>query len=197
VTDQVAALRESVARLVAEGRREGIEPEGPLGRWLAAQAGALESLAFVLEGQTARFEAVLADADHALKAEMRRAAAVLEQGQKALSQGEVVLAQARSAQFHLHLSQEALVSRLVEETLPLFAQHMKDVLVIRERRWNADRGRQRMALAGAIAIGVFLAGFVVRTWVDWRWLAIMDHCALHATTEGGHLICDLTASSGL
>jgi hypothetical protein len=195
VTDEVAALRESVARLVADARREGIEPDGPLGLWLAAQAGALQSLAFVLEGQAERIEAVLGDIDRAAKAELQKAAAALEQGQKALSQGQVVLAQARAAQYHLHLSEQTLVSRLVDETLPLFARHMKEALVIRERRWNQDKGRQRMALAGFVAILVFLSGFAVRTWVDWDRLGLTERCTLHASVEGGHIMCDLTASA--
>jgi hypothetical protein len=147
VSEEVAALRESVARLVEGARRDGIEPDGPLGRWLAAQAGALESLAFVLQSQTDRTEALLSGIDAAAKAELAKAAAALEQGKKAIAQGEVVLAQARAAQYHLHLSEQTLVSRLVNDTLPLFAQHMKEALVIRERRWNRDKGRQRMAAA--------------------------------------------------
>jgi len=195
VTEEVAALRESVARLVAEGRREGIEPDGTLGRWLAAQAGALESLAFVLEGQATRVETVLGDINRAAAIELKRAAAALEQGQNVLSQGEVVLAQARAAQYHLHLSEQTLVTRLVNDTLPLFAQQMKEVLVIRERRWNHDKGRQRIALAGVFVILVFLSGFVVRTWVDWDQLGLVDRCALHASVEGGHTMCDLTATA--
>ena len=195
MTDEVAALRESVARLIEGARREGIEPDGPLGRWLAAQAGALESLAFVLEGQATRVEEVLGNIERAAAIELKRAAAALDQGQQVLRQGEVALAEARTAQYHLHLTEKTLVDRLVSDTLPLFAQQMKEVLVIRERRWNQDKGRQRMALAGVMALAVFLSGFVVRTWVDWDRLALTDRCALHASIQGGHTICDLTASA--
>ncbi len=38
MTDEVARLRESVERLLKVGGREGIEPDGPLAIWLAAQA---------------------------------------------------------------------------------------------------------------------------------------------------------------
>ena len=107
----------------------------------------------------------------------------------------VVLAQARAAQYHLHLSEKTLVDRMVNDTLPLFAQQMKETLVIRERRWNQDQGRQRMALAGLVTLMVFLSGFVVRTWVDWDRLGLADRCALHASVQGGHTICDLTASA--
>jgi hypothetical protein len=195
MTDEVTALRESIGRLVAEARREGIEPDGPLGRWLAAQAGALESLAFVLEGQGARVEKVLGDIDRAAAIELQKAAAALEQGKNVLSEGKIALAQARTAQYHLHLSEQTLVNKLVNDTLPLFAQQMKEVLVIRERRWNQDKGFQRMALAGVFAIVVFLSGFVVRTWVDWDELGVVDRCALHTSIAGGHTMCDLTASA--
>ena len=195
MTDEVAALRASVARLVEDARRDGIEPDGPLGRWLAAQAGALESLAFVLDGQASRVEAVLGNIDRAADVELKKAAAALEQGKKVLSQGEVVLAQARTAQYHLHLTEQTLVSRLVNDTLPLFAQQMKDALVIRERRWNQDKGRQRMALAGAVALIVFLSGFAIRTLVDWDRLGLAERCAAHAISEGARVVCDITANA--
>jgi hypothetical protein len=195
VTDEVAALRESVVRLIEGARRDGIEPDGPLGRWLVAQAGALESLAFVLQSQADRADALLGCVDAAAKAELAKAAAALEQGQKAIAQGEVVLAQARAAQYHLHLSEQTLVSRLVNDTLPLFAQHMKEALVIRERRWNQDKGRQRMALTGVVALGVFLSGFVIRTAVDWDRLGLAERCAAHPFSEGSRIVCEITTST--
>ncbi len=195
VTDEVAVLRESVARLVEGARRDGIEPDGPLGRWLAAQAGALESLAFVLQSQADRTEALLSGIDVAAKAELAKAAAALEQGRKAIAQGEVVLAQARAAQYHLHLSEQTLVSRLVNDTLPLFAQHMKEALVIRERQWNRDKGRQRMATAVAAALGLVMFGFVIRTTLDWDRLALAESCAAHPIAEGQRVVCEIGASS--
>lgn len=191
MTDHVVAIRESVDRLIQEARREGIEPDGPLGGWLAAQAGALGSLAFVLESQASRFEDVLAKFDRAAAVELEKAATVLAQGQKALKQGEVVLGQARAAQYHLHLSEETVIAHLVKNTLPLFAEQMKQVMVIRERRWNKDQGRQRMALAGAITLAVFLLGFVVRTGLDWDRLSVAEQCAAHPFSQSGHLACDL------
>jgi hypothetical protein len=192
ITDEVAALRESVARLIEGARRDGIEPEGPLGRWLAAQAGALHSLAFVLRGQGDRVDALLTGIDAAAKAELAKAAAALEQGKKAIAQGEIVLAQARAAQYHLHLSEQTLVSRLVNDTLPLFAQHMKEALVIRERRWNQDKGRQRMALAGVATLAVFLSGFVMHMVVDWDRLALAERCAAHPISEGSRVLCEIS-----
>jgi hypothetical protein len=192
ITDEVAALRESVARLIEGARRDGIEPEGPLGRWLAAQAGALHSLAFVLQGQGDRVDALLTGIDAAAKAELAKAAAALEQGKKAIAQGEIVLAQARAAQYHLHLSEQTLVSRLVNDTLPLFAQHMKEALVIRERRWNQDKGRQRMALAGVATLAVFLSGFVMHMVVDWDRLALAERCAAHPISEGSRVLCEIS-----
>jgi hypothetical protein len=192
ITDEVAALRESVARLIEGARRDGIEPEGPLGRWLAAQAGALHSLAFVLQGQGDRVDALLTGIDAAAKAELAKAAAALEQGKKAIAQGEIVLAQARAAQYHLHLSEQTLVSRLVNDTLPLFAQHMKEALVIRERRWNQDKGRQRMALAGVATLAVFLSGFVMHMVVDWDRLALAERCAAHPISGGSRVLCEIS-----
>ena len=72
---------------------------------------------------------------------------------------------------------------------------MKEALVIRERRWNQDKGRQRMALAGAVTLAVFLSGFVIRTSVDWDRLGLAERCAAHPISEGSRVVCDITASA--
>ena len=65
----VAQLRAAVERLMREGRAEGIEPEGPLGRWLEAQVQALDGFAAILDGQADRFEEVVAKVEAATTAE--------------------------------------------------------------------------------------------------------------------------------
>ena len=59
VNDVVAQLKASVERLMAEGRAEGIEPDGPLGRWLEAQAQSLSTLAEILGGQSKKIDDTL------------------------------------------------------------------------------------------------------------------------------------------
>ena len=59
VNPAVEQLRAAADRLVADGRSEGIEPDGPLGRWLEGQAQALAGLAGLLDGQTLRFEELI------------------------------------------------------------------------------------------------------------------------------------------
>ena len=61
---------------------------------------------------------------------------------------------------------ESVTLRMIQETLPMFAERLQNVLVIREQRWNADIRRKRYALAGAVALGVFLAGYGLASWQD-------------------------------
>jgi hypothetical protein len=161
------------------------EPEG---RFISALLTAMQTFSRLAVSAQATIEAATQEGRASARTDLER---VRELARSA----EIVLAQARTAQYHLHLSQQTLVDQLVNDTLPLFAQQMKEVLVIRERRWNQDKGFQRMALAGVFAIVVFLSGFVVRTWVDWDELGVVERCALHTSVEGGHVVCDLTASA--
>ena len=73
------------------------------------------------------------------------------------------------------------------------AASLKEALVIRERRWNQDKGRQRMALAGAMTLAVFLSGFVIRTAVDWDRLGLAERCAAHPISEGTRIVCEIEA----
>ena len=50
----VTRLRTAAEGLIAVGRAEGIEPQGPLGQWLNAQAEALRALAEILGAQELR-----------------------------------------------------------------------------------------------------------------------------------------------
>ena len=75
----------------------------------------------------------------------------------------------------------------MNDTLPLFAQHMKEALVIRERALETrTRAVSGMALAGAMTLAVFLSGFVIRTAVDWDRLGLAERCAAHPISEGTH-----------
>ena len=188
MTDEVAAPRESARPADRGGASRwylgaGRSP-GPRRR-VAGGRRALESLAFVLQSQSDRAEALLNGIDAAAKAEPAKAAAEhWSRARRAIAQGEIVLAQARAAQYHLHPLRADGVSRLVNDTLPLFAQHMKEALIIRERRWNQDKGRQRMVLTGAMTLAVFPSGFVIRTVVDWDRLDLAERCAAHPISEG-------------
>jgi len=193
VNPAVEHLRAAADRLIADGRSEGIEPDGPLGRWLEGQAQALAGLAGLLDDQTLRFEELIGGIRTAADAELQKAAAATELANQAIKAGELTLRQARTAQIALQVERESLVLRMIKETLPLFADRLKQALVIREQRWNDDIRRRRFVAAGAVALAVFLAGYALRAWSESDRLAAFDRCLAHAQLVQGHFWCEVTA----
>ena len=193
VNPAVEQLRAAADRLIADGQSEGIEPDGPLGRWLEGQAQALAGLAALLDDQTIRFEELIGGIRTAADAELQKAAVTTELANQAIKAGELTLRQARTAQIALEVERESLVLRMIKETLPLFADRLKQALVIREQRWNDDIRRRRYVAAGAVTLAVFLGGYALRAWSESDRLAAFDRCLAHAQLVQGHYWCEVTA----
>ena len=190
MTDEVARLRESIERMFKEGRREGIGPDTPLGIWLSSQGDALGALIDVLERHSERVDAFLEKAKEAGDTYAKMVKLQLEEASQALEAGKLALAQAKNAQLYLHTSQETLVVRMIQETLPLFAQRMQEVLVIREKAWGKNQAWRRYITAGGIAIGLFLVGLGVGAWTNGA-ASLGTRCMSHLATFNGHVVCDL------
>jgi hypothetical protein len=154
------------------------EPEG---RFVSALLGAVETL-----GRQAMIEAVARDSRAAAEAEYAQAREVTKAAQLALKQ-------ARNAQLALVVEQENVTLRMIDQTLPLFAERLEKVLVIREQRWNADVRRRRYALAGAETLAVFVGGIALAAWMDGDKTAAFDRCLTQSIDAQGHRYCDITS----
>jgi len=185
-------LRTAAEGLIAAGRVEGIEPEGPLGQWLEAQAEALYALAEILGGQELRFEELMRNVSAAARAELEKLAAATELGNNVVRAGEVALRQARTAQISLQVEKENLTAMMVKETLPLFVERLKEALIIRERRWNDDVKRRRLATAGLVVLGLVFGGYGVHVWQAWNATSAFDWCWSHGLPSSGRVYCDMT-----
>ncbi len=192
VNAAVMGLRTAAEGLIAAGRVEGIEPEGPLGRWLEAQAEALRALAEILGGQELRFEELMRNVSAAARAELEKLAAATEFGNNVVRAGEVALRQARTAQISLQVEKENLTAMMVKETLPLFVERLKEALIIRERRWNDDVKRRRLATAGLVVLGLVFGGYGVHVWQAWNATSAFDWCWAHGLPSSGRVYCDMT-----
>ena len=187
----VEQLRAAVDRLMREGRSEGIEPDGPLGVWLEAQAEALQGFAAVLDGQEARFEQVLARIEAANKAELDKLTAAVTLARESAQQGELALLQARNAQVLHVVEAQNVEQRMIKDTLPKFIQAMKGALIIRETRWNRRMESVRFSLAGLLLVGVFAGGFAASVRRDQDQVATANHCLATAFPSNGHVYCQL------
>jgi hypothetical protein len=178
--------------LIVAGRGEGIEPEGPLGRWLEAHAEALQAMAEILDGQELRFEELMRSVSGAARAELEKLAVAVELGNNVVRAGEVALRQARTAQISLVVEKENLTAMMVKETLPLFVERLKEALIIRERRWNDDVKRRRLATAGLVVLGLVFGGYGGHVWQTWNGMSAYDWCWAHPLPSSGHVYCDMT-----
>jgi hypothetical protein len=192
VNAAVTRLRTAAEGLIAAGHAEGIEPQGPLGQWLDAQAEALRALAEILGGQELRFEELMQDVRAAASVELEKLGAATALANNVVRGGEVALRQARTAQISLQVEKENLTAMMVKETLPLFVERLKEALIIRERRWNDDVKRRRLATVGLVVVGLVFGGYAVHVWQAWDATSAFDWCWAHALPSSGRVYCDMT-----
>ena len=185
----VQQIKAAVDRLRSVGRAEGIEVDGPLGDWLAAQQLALLRLADMLQGQDDRVSDLLARIDASTSAQLGALHEAIVGANHVVKQGEFVLRQARTAQLGVEIERDHLITKMVKETLPLFAEKLKGALVIREEAWNAKIRDRRFALAAAIVISIFFTGYVFRWWQDSGPVSGFEQCEEHPVQFDGQLFC--------
>ena len=188
----VTGLRTAAEGLIAVGRAEGIEPQGPLGQWLDAQAEALRALAEILGAQELRFEELMRNVNAAASAELEKLVVAAALGNDVVRAGEVALRQARTAQISLQVEKENLTAMMVKETLPLFVERLKEALIIRERRWNDDVKRRSLATAGLVTLGLVFGGYAAHVWQAWTATGAYDWCWAHPLPASGRVYCDMT-----
>ena len=144
-------LEAALAEVGTAAREWGIRPDLMEGRFVSALMVAVREVGRVSQVAQAEMRDLFRRGQQTAEAEYQQA--------RELSRAaDAALAQARSVQLFLQADQENLVARMIKETLPLFAQNLKDVMVIREQRWNRDQSLRRYALGGAVLLSVFIAG---------------------------------------
>jgi hypothetical protein len=174
-----------VAGVEAAAEEWGVESGSVEGRFVSALLGTTRWLGRLCVAAQARAEAVVRENREAAERE-------LAQAREIRRAAEVSLRQARTALISLEVEKENLTVKMIKETLPLFAERLKDVLVIRERRWNDDVKRRRVATAGAVALGLVFGGYGVHVWQAWDATSAFDWCWAHALPSSGRVYCDMT-----
>lgn len=189
MSSAVEQLQGAADRLRQAGRAEGIEVDGPLGQWLEAQAQALLGLADVLHGQDDRVGELLGRIEAAAGLELRNLREAIEGANHVVRQGDFALRQARQMQTGLVVERQHLVQKMVDETLPMFAEKLNEVLVIREQGWNAKARDRRYAIAAAISVALLLVGYCLSWWQDSGQVAAFNRCIAHPVQFEGQLYC--------
>ena len=189
MSSAVEQLRGAVDRLRQTGRAEGIEVDGPLGQWLEAQAQALLGLGDILQGQDGRVGEVLGRIETAAGLELRNLQEAIEGANHVVRQGDFALRQARQMQTGVVVERQHLVQKMVDETLPMFAEKLNGALVIREQGWNARARDRRYAIAAAISVALMLVGYCLSWWQDSGQVAAFNRCMAHPVQFEGQLYC--------
>jgi hypothetical protein len=185
----VEQIHAAVDRLHEAGRAEGIEADGPLGQWLEAQADALLGLADVLQGQDGRVGDLLGRIETTAALEFRNLRDAIDGANHVVRQGEFALRQARQMQMGVVVEREHLVQKMVDETLPMFAEKLNGALVIREEEWNAKVRDRRYAIAAGISVALILFGCCLSWWQDSVQVTAFNRCLTHPVQFEGQLYC--------
>jgi hypothetical protein len=175
-----------VANVEAAAEEWGVEADTVEGRFVSALLGTTRWLGQLCVATQARAEAVVRENREAAERE-------LAQAREIRRAAEVSLKQARTALISLEVEKENLTVKMIKETLPLFAERLKDALVIRERRWNDDVKRRRFATAGLVVLGLVSGGYGIRVWQSWEATTTQEWCVWNQLQANGHTYCDLTS----
>ena len=184
-----ADLHVALAQVERAARDWGIRSDLMEGRFVSALIAAIRAVGEVSEGAKAEFREIAHKGQEIARTEYQQAHELAQAANTAL-------AQARTAQVLAQAEKESLVVRMIKETLPLFAENMRNVLVLREQRWNRDRLRRRYALVGIVVLGIFVAGYGLRAWADQGEVGFADRCLSQPIASHGQVYCDMTALIG-
>ena len=163
-----------------------IEPELPEGRFVSAMMAAIGWSGRVTQSAQAEWRSLFKSERDAAEMELARAREIT----KAVS---AALGQARSALLGLQVERENVAVRMMHETMPLFAEKLKAVLVVREKGL-ADALRIRVLMMAAIGtLAIFVSGYGLRYWTDSNAVGALGNCLAHAVQAQGHVFCDVTS----
>jgi hypothetical protein len=180
-----AEFREQVAAVEEAARAWGVRPDSLEGRFVSALLTTTGSLGRLCASALAGLETHARENREAAERELAAAKEITRAARAGLTQADVMLTV-------VQVEKENLVAKMIKETLPLFAERLKEVLVIRERRWNDDVKRRRLATAGAAALGLVFGGYGIHVWQSWEATTTQAWCLWNQLQSNGHTYCDLT-----
>lgn len=163
-----------------------IQPDLAEGRFVTAMMAAIDWSGRVTQAAQAEWRLLFKSERDAAEMELARAREIT----RAVS---TALGQARSALLGLQVERENVAVRMMHETMPLFIDKLKAVLVVREKGL-ADALRIRVLMMAAVGtLGVFVSGYGLRYWTDSDAVGALGNCLAHAVQAQGHVYCDVTS----
>lgn len=188
-SDWITQFRRQTDAVREAATEWAIRWQEPEGRFVSALLGAIEIVGRAATTAQGAIDAAGRDGRAAAEAELAKARE-LQQAAK------LALMQARNLQIGAVVEQETVTTRMIDETLPLFAERLQGSLVLREQEASARVNRRRYAIAGAAALVVFLAGFGLSWWQDSSAMGAMNRCLAHPVQASGHYYCRIDGLFG-
>jgi len=131
--------------------REGIEPSGPLGVWAAGQRAMIAAVISVIEDHTARVETKAQGVEASMKAEVERVKVTNEAARLAIvdlrEEGKLLKEERLKAG-------DDLAVRMADK----IQDHLQDMVLIREKRWNLFHNLRLVATFVAVLFAAYLGG---------------------------------------
>ena len=171
-----------VAAVEKAAREFSVRWDEPEGRFVEALLAVMRRLAQLTAATKASMEATARQAHATTVAE-------LESVRELRRTVEGLKVQTHAVQMLSAAERENAVQRMIERTLPLFAERLQGALVVREARWNTNRAHRRYALAGSVLLGAFLSGFAVCAWAQRDQVRLAGRCLEAVVQTGGHTYC--------
>jgi Spy/CpxP family protein refolding chaperone len=130
---------------------EGIEPSGPLGVWASAQRAMIAAIVSYMEDHTARVETKAQSVEASMRAEVDRVKvtndAARVETMRLRSQGDLLKEERLKAG-------DDLAIRMSDK----IQEHLKDTVLVREKRWNLFHNLRLVAMFAGVLFAVFLGG---------------------------------------
>jgi hypothetical protein len=186
VAAREAEFREQMAAVEETARAWGVRPESLEGRFVSALLGMIGWSGRVSAAAQEELKALLREQRQATEQELTTARELAKAARHALHEADIMRTVAEN-------EKDKLVGKMVEETLPLFAERLKDALIIREKAWNDGVKRRRFAVALLAGFGLFAFAYGTHVWQTWMATSAYDWCATHPLVSGGRTYCDMTA----
>jgi hypothetical protein len=181
-----AEFQKQVAAVEKPARAWGVRSDSLEGRFVSALLTATGSLGRLFAAAVAEFEGLTREHREATERELAAAKELTRSAKAGLTQADVMLTV-------VQVEKENLVAKMIKETLPLFAERLKEALIIREKRWNDDVNRRHLATAGAVTLALVSAAYGVRAWQDSAVAGAFYRCLAHPLQASGHFYCDVTS----
>ncbi|MEO8713920.1 MAG: hypothetical protein ABI369_02800 [Acetobacteraceae bacterium] len=189
--DWVREFQRRCALVQSAAEEWAVRWQEPEGRFIAALLGAIQTFSRLAVAAEASIMAGVREGRAGAEAELARLTVALDTAREVSRQADQAIKQARNAQLAAVVQQEAVTQRMIDETLPMFAESLKGVLFIREARWNRERAWKRYALVGLACLAVFGSGYALSSWADQDRLSAFNRCLAQPIASGGHVYCAL------